>query len=167
MELTGKGDPTDTSRCGENRGYRYHLWVGTEPCEACIKAHAEAVKQWQYRRDLGYPSPMVDALGTHRRIQALATLGYSIQEVWRQAGINRRPNGRVGKYKRIHREDAEAIAEAYERLCMRPKVGVTNYERSSITIVKQRAAEKGWAPPLAWDNIDDPNEEPEGMLFDE
>jgi len=28
------------------------------------------------------------------------------------------------------------------------------------------AARLGWAPPLAFDDIDDPNEEPQGVLGD-
>jgi hypothetical protein len=55
----------------------------------------------------------------------------------------------------IHARSAEAIAAVYGELCMTPapNAGINNHVRAV-------AWRHGWAPPLAWDAIDDPNEVP-------
>lgn len=43
---------------------------------------------------------------------------------------------------------------------MTTATGVTKQERAGVTRSRNIAIRKGYAPPLAWNNIDDPNELP-------
>ena len=99
---------------------------------------------------------LTDATGARRRLQALAAIGWSQMEIARRydghfvslASIARGAQSHVGP--RLHR----LITTAYDDLAMTP--GPHNRTRLD-------AARKGWAPPLAWDDIDDPNETPTGV----
>lgn len=99
---------------------------------------------------------LTDATGARRRLQALAAIGWSQMEIARRydghfvslASIARGAQSQVGP--RLHR----LITTAYDDLAMTP--GPHNRTRLD-------AARKGWAPPLAWDDIDDPNEIPTGI----
>ena len=108
------------------------------------------------------PEARVCGIGTLRRIRALARLGWSYDEMnkaARDAGhhipghaldqINSTATGTVEVKTR------EAVAAAYATLSMR----LPDRSRGS-SCVRTRAERKGWAPPLAWDDIDDPAAEP-------
>jgi transcriptional regulator with XRE-family HTH domain len=97
-------------------------------------------------------------VGAARRLQALAALGWSAREISRRTGIW--PDNlvaiRLGKRKHIVRpEIIDRIINVYDELHMTipPPSPVASRMRSL-------AAGYGWAPPMAWDDIDDPNERP-------
>lgn len=93
----------------------------------------------------------VPSLGSRRRAHALAAVGWPLTAQAEQLGVQ------VGDY--AHSLDrpqlsagrAEAIAALYERLSGTP--GPSSRARAF-------AKSRGWAPPLAWDDIDDPDETP-------
>lgn len=104
------------------------------------------------------PGPLtVPALGTVRRLRALMAIGHSPEAIAEAAGCS------VNCFTDIvygHSADsvrprtARLVAEAYEHLSARP---------GAHSLSRRRAAERNWAPPLAWDDIDDPNERPVTM----
>ncbi len=111
----------------------------------------------------GDPAGTVDALPTTRRLQALATLGWSSRALAAELGIT------AGALRRLRRGDqpyaaaatAAAVRDAYDRLaarCPRPS-----------TQVLRTAAEQHWPPPMAWDDghgphgIDNPRATPVGI----
>lgn len=61
------------------------------------------------------------------------------------------------RHKRIKRGLHERMVELYDELHMQPA------NHSKVEWIKSYAAGKGYAPPLAWDDIDDPNERPKGV----
>jgi hypothetical protein len=92
----------------------------------------------------------VDQMGTRRRVEALAWLGWPRAEIARRAGIReatlqtvlvngRRPSSTL----------ARRVADVYEQLAMTP---------GPSTAVAAHARRAGYLPPLAWDEdtIDDP-----------
>ena len=94
----------------------------------------------------------VSGLGTARRIKALVAIGYT------QADIAERIGWSPAHLSKLLDEDgmvsastARTIDALYRQLCMTP--GPSDRAR-------QRAKKLGWAPPLAWDDIDDPAETP-------
>lgn len=93
------------------------------------------------------PGARVDPTGTRRRIRALAAIGWSLTEQARKLGRL------VSNYRRVLESPwctaatAREVAALYERLCMTPGPS----QRSRV-----RARSLAWAPPLAWDAIDDP-----------
>lgn len=102
-------------------------------------------------------------IGATRRIRALMWLGYSANVIAEHSGIHhetiadaRQP--RVFVALRVR----EAIAETYERLHMRLPSTEERYQKASVSRTRNYARKHGWLPPLAWDDIDDGNEHPEG-----
>ena len=105
---------------------------------------------------------LVSATPTHRRIQALAAIGYSFSKL-------EAIRGKTGIWWLLRRASVEPQvarewAELYDRLCMTPPVGVSRSDKAGITRAKRVAEQNGWVPPLGWDDIDDPTEKPKHQL---
>lgn len=98
----------------------------------------------------------VPAIGPMRRIQALAVMGWPIAHTGDAAGMRGTQVTELmaGRRKRIPREQAEAIDRIFRKRCMQP--GPSPRTRTI-------AARNGWVSALAWDDIDDPNEKPQGL----
>lgn len=108
----------------------------------------------------GHP---VTVLGATRRVQALVRLGYSTPRI--AAACNVSHDTIVDVRRRqpqfMARKVREGIVAGYEALSMRIPTGETKQERAGITRARNTAERNGWPPPLAWDDIDDPNETPD------
>lgn len=108
------------------------------------------------------PWAFVPATGPRRRVQALNALGWSQEQIVARARDLGHPLTRAGIHSLMHRGDHrvrlrthQAIAAAYASLSMTlPEPG------RSVTWTRNLAERRGYLPPLAWDNIDDPNEQP-------
>lgn len=110
---------------------------------------------------------LVPAVGSRRRLQALMTLGWTSpqladhlgwdpKEVWRKLSVR----------ERVTATSAEQIAELYERLWdSRPPTPRSWQAVRAMTKTLNNARRRGWAPPMAWDDIDDPNERPKHRLL--
>lgn len=96
-----------------------------------------------------------DAVGTRRRLQALHAIGWS----WRSLG------SRVGM-RPLSLSDL-AAGRTVPRVSTEEKVRAVFEEISGTPGGDTRAASyarrRGWPPPLAWDDIDDPWEKPQGL----
>lgn len=114
------------------------------------------------------PSSLIDATGTHRRMQALAVMGWSLAEVSRRAGLEYQWGGRLLRQETVRADTAERIAGVYRELWSTPAPTVTGVQRMQVAKTKQFAARHGWVGPLHWNNIDkDPEPveiEPEDRL---
>ena len=143
-------------RHGEPRGYYAHLRIGEVPCGECRRA----INRYSNLRRMGRIEPQVSSLGTARRLQALMAIGWdqhalAVELGWshtRVSNLVRRENLQVTA------ATAARVCAVYERLCMTPRWGT-----GSVRYVRGYAARKGWPPPLAWDDIDDPAETPSGV----
>lgn len=100
------------------------------------------------------PPGCVDPTGTIRRVRALAAIGYPIAHIADAAGMHRDALTKItrGNFPRVRATTADTIASVYRRLADTP--GPSQRARNT-------AAKQGWAPPGAWDNIDNPAELPE------
>lgn len=92
---------------------------------------------------------LVDASGVRRRSRAMCVLGYSL--AWQAAEVGVVPSIvqylASGATERTQAKTAWAIRGVYDRVWQAPALdGVT------ARITQKRAAEKGWLPPLAWDD---------------
>lgn len=96
-------------------------------------------------------------IGMTRRMQALAAIGYSSARLEQETGITRDAlktiRNREPQY--VHDTTRTALTAAYERLSTQPLPP----SRSS-TRARNTAAANHWPSPMAWDNIDDPDERP-------
>jgi hypothetical protein len=98
----------------------------------------------------------VPAHGTARRMQALAAIGWTVVQTGQEAGLTGSwcRDLVTGRRPRVTRETAAAVDAVFRARCMTP--GPSHHAR----VV---AARNGWPPPLAWDDIDDLSEEPQGI----
>jgi AraC-like DNA-binding protein len=96
----------------------------------------------------------IDPTGTRRRVQALAWMGWSAEEVARRAGTTRPTLATlILPSRRISVALARRVARVYAELCMTP---------GPSKVAAGRARSLGFAPPLAWDDtIDDPAATPD------
>lgn len=96
----------------------------------------------------------VNALGSRRRVQALAWMGWPNHEIAQRIGCSPRSLPTLLARGRISVRLALRIAALYEQLATVPGP-------SRTAAGKARAL--GFAPPLAWDDIDNPRERAKGL----
>lgn len=135
----------DDPRHGTHRGYV----IGCRG-QCCTVAHARYMNLYR----MGQTPRMVDPTGTVRRIQALQAIGWNCRDIGTRCDKGDEWARLVARSKRVTTTTAFAVAQVYDELCMTVPEGVYA-ERT-----RRQAREKGYAPPLAWDDIDDPSEVP-------
>jgi hypothetical protein len=109
-------------------------------------------------------SPGPSAVGTRRRLRALAARSWSPQAIEKETGIPAQLIRRdLDGYDDLAPNLAGAVAAAYDRLWDRVPPTATRADREAAAAIADRAARSGWAPPLAWDDdqIDLPGARPE------
>lgn len=107
----------------------------------------------------------IPAMGTARRLQALAVMGWSGPRVAEATGMSEDTMRRIrrNEYPYVFRSTAERVDAAYRNMWNAPPPDDTPVRRAVIDRTRQAALAAGWAPPAAWDNIDDPEEKPQGI----
>lgn len=88
---------------------------------------------------------LVTSVGTARRLEALAVLGWSWPLLERGLGLPRQTLMFRRARPRVRAEYARQVRDLYDELSMR---------RGPSAHAARRAAAKGWLPPLAWDDED-------------
>jgi hypothetical protein len=151
-------------RHGTRRGYYAHRRDNETACDRCKRAAAAAEAARQLNLMRGRPG-RIDSTGTQRRLQALVALGWN----WRLLGKHLETDAWVVQqwaerdHAYVFTKTAERVADLYERLSMQFPPETTGLERGSAKRARGRAQRMGWPPPLAWDAIDDPTEQPRGV----
>ena len=138
----------DDPRHGSHAGYAQHRHSGVEPCQPCRDAAARYQRGREWDTLNGRPRT-VPTTGFRRRIEALQSLGWSITHIANELGTTVQTihtTAFKGTCVRAWRHDQ--LAALYERLSMTHATDRLANRRRTI------AARKGYAPPLAWDDID-------------
>lgn len=111
------------------------------------------------------PAGFVDALPSARMVRALFATGWSMPALAARLGWHAQQLWEVADYKHavVSVSTDRKIRDLFEELSATPGGSVK---------ARNVAAQRGWLPPLAWDDIDDPNEKPRldgdgGDLVDE
>ena len=135
-------------RCGTDAGYNAGC-----TCDRCRAAHAKVRNLSRMGNRAAVP-----AVGTVRRIQALACLGWSASDLSRRLGRDRTYLAKTVTRDTVERPTAAAVAKLYDELSM------TWCTTATAPRTAADARSRGWAPPLAWDEraIDDPDAAPAG-----
>jgi plasmid maintenance system antidote protein VapI len=98
------------------------------------------------------PGTYLDATGTRRRIQALRAIGWSGRVVAEAAGTGESVIERIcDGQPTVRGKVAARIQDVYIKLSQTPAPA-----GRSATRARNYAQGQGWAPPGAWDDIDDP-----------
>lgn len=110
-------------------------------------------------REARQPAGYVDATGARRRLQALNAIGWTFEDLaprlhTKPSHLRAIARGAESAQK-LYRTTADRITDLYRQLAGVP--GPSQISRS-------RAAAKGWLSPVWWDNIDDPDEQPDQHL---
>lgn len=105
-------------------------------------------------------TPRIDATGTRRRLEALRWLGYTTEDITHMTGLYKDTIRRIHRRHTIRATTAAKIRHAYERHAFEPFRRPLTPDQQTARIYALRA---GYAPPMAWENIDDPNEQPQGI----
>ncbi|KIQ67021.1 hypothetical protein TR51_06420 [Kitasatospora griseola] len=97
---------------------------------------------------------LVPSLGAIRRVRALLALGHEARTIAAAAGVSKTVLSELigGSVDEVRARTHDAIQAAFEQLAM---------TTGSSTRSVNRARKAQWAPPLAWDDIDDPAEVPQ------
>ena len=129
---------------------RFHDSVSATRRAGCVCPVAKERRRVYFKRQqFGRLDPAyTDATGTRRRLQALIAIGWPIRELAQQMGWTGNPGLLLyGKRNQVHKHTAALVAEVYDRLWNVPGPSARS---------RRAARQAGYAPPLAWDVIDDP-----------
>jgi hypothetical protein len=142
-----------------------HLTVVTS-IKSGRRGRAGSPQRWVSRATsdaiLGIPIDPMLALGcariaagpTMRRLHALQALGWSGVKLGARLGIEQTAFSRVQLQERVTTAFAKRVAALYDEISMTRPPRATVGDRVAYTRAVRSAAARGWAPPLAWDDID-------------
>jgi hypothetical protein len=145
--------PADDPRHGSVRGHN----AGCR-CDPCDLAKYRYDKQRKAELHNTGQRRTVPAYRIQRRVEALQALGWPLRKIAAEAGVTHNHMTDLRKF--AWRSTFEAIDGAYRRLSMTFPPETTAGEKSGVVRTRNHARRNGYAPPLAWDDIDDPDETP-------
>lgn len=104
----------------------------------------------------------VDPIGTFRRLQALIALGWSVQRLADDHGLDRQPLDAALAGVPVHAHTARAVRAVFETIGDAHPPETNQRERIAASRSRRRAATHHWAIPAMWDpeDLDDPYAEP-------
>lgn len=140
---------------------------GEGPQKRIERMTAEKILAVQPGIDAFAAGAKIDATGTHRRLQALVAIGYSISSLGRHLGIDvTNMNGVMGGRGEVTAETARKVRALYDELWNQPNNPDEWRDKIAASRARNLAKARGWAPPMAWDDetVDDPTAQPEGMV---
>lgn len=134
-------------------------------CDDCRAAHTERARFRRRMRAYGRWTPQgVSRVGTQRRVEALACLGWSMRALSRMCGWHEDRLSQLinnAEYEQVSPANRDRIARLYDELADRRPPTDTKEQRMSVSRAIGHARRSGFAPPIAWDDdIDDPNAQP-------
>lgn len=132
--------------------------AGKPPSEWLKTTSAAAILNVKASPAMLSPRALVDATGTHRRLQALIALGWSRTKLAQEMASERNTIGRVLDRPRVYASTAVEVRNLYDRLWDVQPPMRHKWDQSAAEAARREALQKGWAVPMRWDDetIDDP-----------
>lgn len=106
---------------------------------------------------------LMPAVGTHRRVQALVYQGWSLAKIAHELGIKPQSLSAMLNQAEVRADTYRQVVSLYDALWDVPPPQRTPSERGAVSRARNHAVSRGWASPLAWDDIDT-DAEPEGLV---
>ena len=100
------------------------------------------------------PGTNVSAIGTIRRIQALAAIGYSLKWQAEQVGWSAANFHTLLDKDTVQVKTVLAVRKLFDQYSLKPLRVTDWHEKTSVTRTINKAKKLKWLPPLAWDDID-------------
>jgi hypothetical protein len=128
----------------------------------CEPARRTYVRYRKWLKVQGGNRTRVPALGTLRRLRALAVMGHSFVVVASEQGLSTETLRKVllGTTQTVTRRVEALVIDFYDRYwdVDGEDRAASPFARKGARVVKQRAREAGWPPPMWWDDdrIDSP-----------
>jgi hypothetical protein len=104
------------------------------------------------------PGGRVDAIGSQRRLRALIAVGWPLPTLALSLGRSPGNLRRTMQANTVTAQSADRIVALYDGLCDTPPPNRTPVERANAARTQTDAAQSGWLPPWAWDDIDHDND---------
>lgn len=163
----GMGMKTVAKRAGVSNATLGKILYGDRsrnmpPRARCERRVAEAVLAIQPSVDTLADGASIDSTGTRRRVQALVAIGWSQSRIAGMAGWQSGNFWRLMNQDRCTVATARVVRNIYDQCWNAPQTGADRHSKTAATRARRFAAERGWLPPLAWDDdlIDDPGHTP-------
>jgi hypothetical protein len=133
-----------------------------QPPKQIRRATADSILAVSASIEMLAGTALVDATGSHRRLQALVAVGWSQRRLAVRLGISPANFGSMMRRPRVLASKARAIRDLYEELWDTVPECRSTQERLAVTRSRNFAAAHGWAPPMAWndEDIDNPDATP-------
>lgn len=128
----------------------------------CAPARATYVRYRKFLAVRGGDTTRVPALGTLRRLRSLAVMGHSFVVVAQVQGLSSETLRKVllGTTKTVTARVEALVIDFYDRFWNvdGEDRATSAFARKGARVVKERAREAGWPPPMWWDDdrIDSP-----------
>lgn len=130
-------------------------------------ATAEAILALRPDRALQSERALTASLGSARRLQSLAAVGFPLSHAPRLLGLSDRTTRHAMSHDRLFASTAWTIAEAYERLKDQDPAG-HGVSAQASAYARGHAARQGWPRPEQWDGeIDNPDADPQAWVRNE
>lgn len=129
-------------------------------CGPCSRRENARVREaYRFDRAARGLNRRVRALGAARRLQALAYMGWTIEQISRLSGLERNHVGQIRRGARtgILLTTHQKIDRVFQQLAYKRATG------RSGEWTRNYAKKQGYAPAAAWGDIDNPRERPKGV----
>jgi transcriptional regulator with XRE-family HTH domain len=129
-----------------------HGKPGKEPTRRVRTENARRLLALEPTLENVAPSTPVDSAGSHRRLQALVTIGWSQQKLAERLGLTRSNFGTMMKCKQVSAARALEIRALYDELWDQAPPEDTHHEKVAASRARNYAKARKWLPPMAWDD---------------
>lgn len=165
LQAAGMGLKTISAQPGISHGALWKLMYGKrrtdgtrEPSNRVLRTTADRILAIE---PVAADGARVDQTGTTRRLQALMAIGWSASRLGERVGIlGSNMSDLIHGRRQVTGATRKTIADLYEQFWDQPPPNVEWRDKISVSRTKRFAERNGWAPPLAWDDIDDPEAAP-------
>lgn len=134
--------------------------VDRVPLKLLLSGKSKTIQQSTHRKIMsvtpGQTIAYVPAWQITRRIRALRAAGWQMQELVERTGLDKSALTMIstGRRETVRRSTAIRIRDAYTQLANHP-----------VRPPTQWVARQHWAKPMEWDDIDDPDEQRDGLAL--
>lgn len=158
------GCPGRLDRSGGQRHGNYSAYVYFK-CRCPDAREAYRLRRKRGREGRSVPN-LIPSIGTQRRLQGLAVYGLTSVDVEALTGISRKTQFSIrnGITTIVQAATAATIAQLAAQLVADGAQALTGPSNSAPGRAQRAARKNGWAPLMAWDNIDDASEVPQHNL---
>lgn len=158
------GCPARLDRDGKQRHGNYSAYVYSK-CRCPDAREAYRLRRKRGREGRSVPN-LIPSIGTQRRLQGLAVYGLTSVDVEALTGISRKTQFSIrnGITAIVQAATAATIAQLAAQLVADGAQPLTGPSNSAPGRAQRAAKKNGWAPLMAWDNIDDASEVPQHNL---